>query len=170
MIGLADITSLTCSGPGGTRAAALPHDAACEEINPDVGLSFLDGFVANAEAHGAAPYMPYELRSELGAVRMPRRADEDDDLHKLHFEAYQKPVAPSPVAAQHAVVFPDGEGYSALVLPFLVLRGNLMCELVPRVALRRCIWARGEGGKGEGEFFVSTALTTSPIWASEKEG
>ncbi|XP_006001978.1 AP-4 complex subunit epsilon-1 [Latimeria chalumnae] len=42
----------------------LPVDSSCEDIMVDASLSFLDGFVAEALSHGAAPYKPHHQRQE----------------------------------------------------------------------------------------------------------
>ncbi|XP_072421192.1 AP-4 complex subunit epsilon-1 isoform X1 [Chiloscyllium punctatum] len=42
----------------------LPLDASCDDIVVDASLSFLDGFVAEALGHGAAPYKPHHQRQE----------------------------------------------------------------------------------------------------------
>ncbi|KAM4619255.1 AP-4 complex subunit epsilon-1 [Polymixia lowei] len=48
------------------RARALPRDAGLEPLEVDSSLSFLDGFVSEALAAGAAPYKPpYQRQEEL---------------------------------------------------------------------------------------------------------
>uniref|UniRef100_A0A8D2MMQ6 AP-4 complex subunit epsilon n=1 Tax=Zonotrichia albicollis TaxID=44394 RepID=A0A8D2MMQ6_ZONAL len=42
----------------------LPFDASCSDLVVDASLSFLDGFVAEGLAHGAAPYKPHHQRQE----------------------------------------------------------------------------------------------------------
>ncbi|KAF4792883.1 AP-4 complex subunit epsilon-1 [Turdus rufiventris] len=42
----------------------LPFDASCTDLVVDASLSFLDGFVAEGLAHGAAPYKPHHQRQE----------------------------------------------------------------------------------------------------------
>ncbi|XP_066557479.1 AP-4 complex subunit epsilon-1 [Amia ocellicauda] len=42
----------------------LPLDASCEDIEVDTSLSFLDDFVSEALARGAAPYKPHHQRQE----------------------------------------------------------------------------------------------------------
>lgn len=51
------------------RAAALPADASCEDLEIDPALPFLDAHVASALANGAAPYITEEQRFAMGAVR-----------------------------------------------------------------------------------------------------
>ena len=43
--------------------AVLPLDSSCEDLEVDSSLSFLDGFVSEALAHGAQAYQPPHLRS-----------------------------------------------------------------------------------------------------------
>lgn len=57
------------------RAAALPADASCEDLEIDPALPFLDAHVASALANGAAPYITEEQRFAMGAVR-PSHHDE----------------------------------------------------------------------------------------------
>ena len=57
------------SGPAATRAAALPVDAAAEDIQVDSALEFLDHYSAAALARGAAPYISEEERFAMGVVR-----------------------------------------------------------------------------------------------------
>lgn len=58
-----------CSGTPATRAAALPADASCEDVDVDPALSFLDGYVSEALQTGAAPYISQQDRFAMGAVR-----------------------------------------------------------------------------------------------------
>ena len=58
-----------CRAPADVRAAALPADASCEDLEVDPALRFLDTHVASALADGAAPYISEEQRFAMGAVR-----------------------------------------------------------------------------------------------------
>ncbi|XP_067827542.1 AP-4 complex subunit epsilon-1 [Heptranchias perlo] len=64
----------------------LPLDASCDDIVVDASLSFLDGFVADALGHGAAPYKPHHQRQE-------ERLSEEK---VLNFEPYGLSFATSP--------------------------------------------------------------------------
>ncbi|XP_036391210.1 AP-4 complex subunit epsilon-1 [Megalops cyprinoides] len=54
----------TLSQNEGLRASVLPRDASWDELEMDSSLSFLDGFVSDALAQGAAPYKPPHQRQE----------------------------------------------------------------------------------------------------------
>ena len=58
-----------CRASAAVRAAALPADASCEDLEIDPALPFLDAHVASALANGAAPYITEEQRLAMGAVR-----------------------------------------------------------------------------------------------------
>eukprot|EP00884_Botryococcus_braunii_P007982 jgi/Botrbrau1/17185/Bobra.0157s0076.1 len=96
------------SAPASVRAAVLPMDASCEELDLDPNLGFLDAYVARALAAGAAPYISEEERFRMGVVR-PSHADEAaDSTHSLRFAAYGEdgspaaPTAPLVPAVQQA--------------------------------------------------------------------
>eukprot|EP00854_Cymbomonas_tetramitiformis_P010505 gene10505-12428_t len=55
-----------------TLAVALPPDSSSEKIEVDEGLSFLDGFVQEALANGAKPFVPLEDRPLVGAKKIGR--------------------------------------------------------------------------------------------------
>jgi len=90
------------SRPGLMRAV-LPVDASTEDIEVDVNMPFLNGFVAEALSAGARPYAP------------PARDDGDADAsHKevgLKYEAYEKPST-NPVGALFDAI-PTGAGGGA---------------------------------------------------------
>ncbi|KAG7473864.1 hypothetical protein MATL_G00100490 [Megalops atlanticus] len=48
----------------GLRASVQPRDSSWDELEVDSSLSFLDGFVSDALAQGAAPYKPPHQRQE----------------------------------------------------------------------------------------------------------
>ncbi|XP_038669221.1 AP-4 complex subunit epsilon-1 [Scyliorhinus canicula] len=64
----------------------LPLDESCNDIVVDASLSFLDGFVADALGHGAAPYKPHHQRQE-------ERLSQEK---VLNFEPYGLSFATSP--------------------------------------------------------------------------
>ncbi|KAK9837092.1 hypothetical protein WJX81_002406 [Elliptochloris bilobata] len=90
------------AAPAAVRAAALPADASCEDLEVDPTLPFLDAHVASALANGAAPYIAEEQRFAMGAVRPSHHDEATDHSHALRFTAYEKAAPPSdaaPVAA-----------------------------------------------------------------------
>ncbi|KAK9809765.1 hypothetical protein WJX73_004225 [Symbiochloris irregularis] len=96
------------SGPLQTRQVALPVDAAVEEVEVDVQLSFLDGHVAAALQEGAAPYLSEAERASMGLVRQSAAGSgAEDHLHQLRFAAYDAPTAAAPPAALLASSSPN---------------------------------------------------------------
>lgn len=67
--------------------AVLPVDAACEDIDVDKDLSFLNDFVQSARAAGAKEYSPPE---DLDASTRAKRAGSG-----LRFDAYDAPTMPT---------------------------------------------------------------------------
>ncbi|XP_059495181.1 AP-4 complex subunit epsilon-1 [Stegostoma tigrinum] len=67
----------------------LPLNGSCDDIMVDASLSFLDGFVADALGHGAAPYKPHHQRQE-------ERLSEEK---VLNFEPYGLAFVTSPQAS-----------------------------------------------------------------------
>nr|XP_023672930.1 AP-4 complex subunit epsilon-1 [Paramormyrops kingsleyae] len=83
------------------RHRVLPHDASCEDLEVDSSLSFLDGFVSEALALGAAPYKP------------PHQRQEELSQHKaLNFEPY----GPSLPASLSACSLTDRQSPTAMSL------------------------------------------------------
>jgi len=81
-----------------TRAAALPHDASCEDLEIDADLSFLNSYVNSALQAGAAPYIPQEERDGLGVVRDVHQgvASSPSRTSGLRFDAYETVMPPEP--------------------------------------------------------------------------
>ena len=52
--------------PANDLSSVLPPDSSCEAIEVDTELSFLNSYVAEALAHGAAPYVPEAQRRGKG--------------------------------------------------------------------------------------------------------
>jgi AP-4 complex subunit epsilon-1 len=83
-------TLLTHSG---TMADVLPVDASCEDLEVDVNMGFLDGFVRNALAAGAVPYSPPQNNTDgnhgaVGSAAAGKRPS-------LNFAAYDAPQTPT---------------------------------------------------------------------------
>lgn len=85
-----------------TKAAVLPADASCEdlEINPD--LPFLNEYVNAALRAGAAPYISQEERDGMGIVRSDHHdvSASGGRTSGLRFEAYETAVSPEPVMSE----------------------------------------------------------------------
>jgi len=96
-----EIQSLLSCDPA-TQAAALPHDAASEDIEVDPRLRFLDGYVEKALQAGAAAYIPQEVRDSLGVVRDSHDAAPSPGIGGLRFEAYEKATPAAPLHAEAA--------------------------------------------------------------------
>ena len=94
--------------PQDARVAALPKYANLHREDVDPNLTFLAGYVAEAEAQGAAPYLTKEQRNTLGMSRSTLHTSGTSDAAflgaggGLKFEAYQVHTAPA-VASQPAI-------------------------------------------------------------------
>ncbi|KAF8060347.1 AP-4 complex subunit epsilon [Scenedesmus sp. PABB004] len=93
--------------PPALRGSLLPFDGSCEELEPHEldearHLTFLEGFVAQALADGAAPYAPPpELAGghgddDLEGLGLPRSGSPPAARgHALRFDAYEPAAAPA---------------------------------------------------------------------------
>ncbi len=61
---------------------------------------------------GSAPYLTEEQRFSMGVVRPSAAGEATDHTHALRFTAYEKGVAPSPVAPAPLLPVPAGAGSS----------------------------------------------------------
>jgi AP-4 complex subunit epsilon-1 len=92
--------------PPPTLAAVVPADASCESLQVDPTLGFLDGFVAEALAGGAEPFVPPESRAPAVGTATPTSStgvacssNGGGGGHELRFDAYAHPAEMAAAAA-----------------------------------------------------------------------
>lgn len=148
-----EFQSLLTSAPH-VLAQVLPVDASAEDVQVDVNLSFLDGFVHEALSSGASPY------------NKPEDDDDDDDLTMrgvaaskapaFNMTPYEKPTKPthnagmlmrgvgSEVTAAGGVSLPPGAGYGSsgnpIATPGAALQANAVQLNTRNVAN---VWGKG---------------------------
>ncbi|BBN08260.1 AP-4 complex subunit epsilon-1 [Marchantia polymorpha subsp. ruderalis] len=83
--------------PADVVATVMPMDASCEDIEIDKSLSFLSEIVETALANGARPYAPEHERMDLGGLGTLIPSTQNGPSSSLKFEAYERPVIPTPV-------------------------------------------------------------------------
>ncbi|KAL4452296.1 hypothetical protein ABPG75_007958 [Micractinium tetrahymenae] len=90
--------------PAATQRAALPYDAAAEDVGVDPDLPFLESFVQQALQNGAAPYLSLEDRLAMGMTRDSGGAGLHAAPHAaaLKFQAYAAAPPPQPRPAPAA--------------------------------------------------------------------
>jgi AP-4 complex subunit epsilon-1 len=74
----------------------MPVDASCEDLEVDLSLSFLNGFVSDALTRGAAAYQPSQLKSKY------KQRESKEHSFALNFQPYDPPtksvsITPAPV-------------------------------------------------------------------------
>lgn len=90
--------------------AALPVDASCEDLEVDPTLGFLDGFVAEALARGAQPYLaPGDRPDEIDVGPRPSVVAGGGG-HGLRFDEYVTTKAPTKVMMLEASPPVNGGG------------------------------------------------------------
>ncbi|XP_066270284.1 AP-4 complex subunit epsilon-1-like [Branchiostoma lanceolatum] len=88
----------------------LPVDASCEDLQIDPSLSFLDEFVSEALAQGAAPYKPRQQRqSETLAMEDKAQAAL---FSGLNFKPYDTPLVPPSLTASSTPPSSQSKGVS----------------------------------------------------------
>jgi AP-4 complex subunit epsilon-1 len=148
-----EFQSLLTSAPH-VLAQVLPVDASAEDVQVDVNLSFLDGYVQEALSSGASPY------------NKPEDDDDDDDLTMrgaaaskapaFNMTPYEKPTKPthntgmlmrgvgSEVAVAGGVSLPPGAGYGSsgnpIATPGAALQANALQLNTRNVAN---VWGKG---------------------------
>ncbi|XP_003382933.2 PREDICTED: AP-4 complex subunit epsilon-like [Amphimedon queenslandica] len=75
--------------------AVLPLDSACEDLEIDASLSFLDSYVSEALVQGASPYKPPHMRVSQKASQSPK----PQQRPSIKFEPYATPSRP--IATSH---------------------------------------------------------------------
>lgn len=95
---------MCCSGSAQARQAALPPDASCEDLQIEVTLPFLNAFVQQALAQGAAPYISQQQRASMGVMPTSRHHEAAEQPHALRFAAYERAQAPGVSQAQHGLL------------------------------------------------------------------
>eukprot|EP00249_Psilotum_nudum_P022263 c28444_g1_i1 orf=707-3676(+) len=95
-------------------SSIMPMDASCEDIEVDINLSFLNGFVQSSLSKGARHYMTEDVRIQSGAIgSLSSQRDHGDSSHGLKFDPYEKPkplpasVAPSSSISSFVPEFDD---------------------------------------------------------------
>ena len=114
-----------CSASRQVQQAALPLDASCEDLQIDASLPFLNTFVQQALASGAAPYISQQERSSMGVMPTSRHHEVAEQPHALRFAAYERATAPG-ASSQGS---PTHQAYSAGSPSGSPVKGQSHCRL-----------------------------------------
>eukprot|EP00560_Eucampia_antarctica_P005012 CAMPEP_0197836918 /NCGR_PEP_ID=MMETSP1437-20131217/30458_1 /TAXON_ID=49252 ORGANISM="Eucampia antarctica, Strain CCMP1452" /NCGR_SAMPLE_ID=MMETSP1437 /ASSEMBLY_ACC=CAM_ASM_001096 /LENGTH=499 /DNA_ID=CAMNT_0043443489 /DNA_START=103 /DNA_END=1602 /DNA_ORIENTATION=- len=161
----------------------LPVDASCEDVDVDINLEFLDGFVGNALANGAQEY---------------KKPDDDDDDDEFYGDAnptkgsafkmtpYDKPTQPgssygknmrgmgSNTTSVPGISLPPGAGYNSTGAAAQTNQSVIQESNEPQLNLRNVANVWGKGGMSQtpttaaapttntDSGFQSTSLSAAP--------
>ncbi|XP_035669970.1 AP-4 complex subunit epsilon-1-like isoform X1 [Branchiostoma floridae] len=89
----------------------LPVDASCEDLQIDPSLSFLDEFVSDALAQGAAPYKPRQQR-QSETLAMAEDKAQAALFSGLNFKPYDTPLVPPSLTASSTPPSSQSKGVS----------------------------------------------------------
>lgn len=126
----------------------LPLDAACEDLEVDSSLSFLDDFVSESLARGASAYKPPHLRPQPTPKQQPLQPQE------IKYKAYALP--------SRGTVPPISTTASSLLTPTPAIPINAQDKLSTQEV--------GRGSPSSLKIAVTTLGTTPPLSGSTRPG